>query len=87
MGQEKYKLNEEEEEPLLIKWSREFPQMNNETDLFSPIDKKFKKGDKEKNWKIKQTIDRSVDYCEKEPESIWRNQENFKNWFAEIKWK
>ena len=44
---------------------------------FSPIETKFQKGDNEKSWKIKQTIDRSVDYCEKEPESIWKNQETF----------
>ena len=43
MGQEKYKLNEEEEEPLPVERPREFPWKSNETDLFSLVGTDFKK--------------------------------------------
>ena len=59
--------------------------MNNETDLFSVIDTKFKKEVMKILKELRNVIDRNADYCKKELESIRRSQEILENSFAEMK--
>ena len=58
---------------------------NNETDLFSLIDTKFKEEVRKILKELRKAIDRNADYCKKELETMRRSQEKLENSFAETK--
>ena len=67
--------------------SRELPWKNNETDLFSLRDTKFKKEIMKITKDLGKSMNRNADYCKKELQSIKRSQEKSENSFAEMKAK
>ena len=71
---EKYKENEEAEEPLPIKRTRKIPWKNNETDLSSLPDPKFKKKVIKILKELRKAINRNADHCNEELETIKRSQ-------------
>ena len=58
---------------------------NNETDLFSLIDTKFKKKVMKILKELRKAINRNADYCKKELETVRRSQEKLETSFAEMK--
>ena len=62
-------------------------RINNETDLFSLSDMKFKKEIVETLKELRKDIYRNADYCKKELETIKRNQEKLQKSFAAMKAK
>ena len=59
-----------------LKDQENFPEgTNNETDLFSLIDTEFKKEVMQILKELRKAIDRNADYCQKELQTIRRNQE------------
>ena len=60
-------------------------RINNETDIFSLIDTKFKKEIMKILKELRKVINRNADYYKKELETIRRSQEKLENSFAETK--
>ena len=58
---------------------------NNETDLFSLTDIKFKKSVMKILKALRKATDRNADYCKKELETTRGSQEKLENSFAEMK--
>ena len=58
---------------------------NNEIDLFSLIDTKFKNGVMKILKELRKDIYRNAEYCKKEPETVKKNKEKIENSFAKKK--
>ena len=58
---------------------------NNEANLFSLIEIKFKKEIMKILKEFRKTINRNADYCKKGLETLWKNQEKLENSFAKTK--
>ena len=67
--------------------SRELPWKNNETDLFSLRDTKFKKEIMKILKEFGKSMNRNADYCKKELQTTKRSQEKSENSFAKMKAK
>ena len=69
-----------------LKDQESYPEgTNNETDLCSLIDNKFKTQVTKTLEELRKSIDRNSGYCKKELETIMRKQENLENPFAKMK--